>query len=1161
MTVTFGVLGPLAAAYHDGRPVPLRGNRQRAVLARLLVTHGRVVPVDTLVDDLWADAPPDRAVAAIRTFVADLRRALEPDRPPRRPSELLVTAPIGYALHAASTDAGRFTDAVHEAADLAPEAALTRLDDALALWRGPAYDEFAAEGWTRAEIDRLDELRALAVERRAAALLDLSRPADAVPSLRAHTADAPLREEAWHLLATALYRTGRQGDALAALRTARDTLADQLGVDPGPRLRALESAILTQDPNLENPSTVRPVARIVPTPTTRRAPSTPEPRATSPAHPAGHAAEPVGHVERAGRVPGFVGRAAEKERLVDAARTAERRRRPALALVSGDAGAGKTALAESLAADLAAGGWTTVWGRCPEYEDAPVAWPWFQISDALSAGDDLLSGAAEDPAAARFRLRRMLAALVEAAAGRAPVLVVLDDLHWADEGTLDLLAGLLAGPDAAGGPVLVVGTYRATEVTPDLAAALARLARVEPARVHLDGLPAGATGDLAAAVTGHDLAPDVVERLHRRTGGNPFFVRELARVLAAEGVEALARVPAGVRDVLRHRLVRLPEPAGELLRRAAVLGRDIDPDVLAALSGLGDDDLLDALDQAVAAGLLTEAAGQLRFTHILVRDTLYGDLSALRRSRWHAAAGAALERLRPDDPGPLAHHFSLAGAGHAAQAARYARAAAEQAERRGDPHEAARMWQRALDAHDAATGTQSPPADGDAPPSTAPADDTRAGNTPAGNARVGDAQAGNARERLTAVMGLGRALAVVGRLAEARRHRADAIDAAEALGDPVAAAIAVTSFEVPAVWPRNDDEELSARIVAAAERALAALDRAERDGQSDRTEHDGRSDRTEHDGPSDRAERDGTGAGGPDGADRKLGAGWMRAGGRTADGAVELSAEGGVRLRSRLLSTIAMELRGGTGTRGETAAREAERLARASGAPELLAFALNARFMHCFGPAGRSAERAAIGAELAALAARHRLVTFEVLGHLILLQSACARGDVAAADRHAADADRLAARYELPMVGVFTGWYAGLRHALHDAPDAAADAYRAAAARMAGSGMSGVEEGLLPLALLSLDPRSEVDDAGPYEPWVRPLRLIARGDREAAAAALHAVPESPHDLLLEARLWLLAHAAAELGDTAVLAHARAALRPAAGELAGAASGILSFGRI
>ncbi|MDR7279845.1 BTAD domain-containing putative transcriptional regulator [Catenuloplanes atrovinosus] len=1019
MTVTFGVLGPLSAETAAG-PVALRGNRQRAVLARLLVAHGRVVPVDTLVDDLWPD-PPDRAVASIRTFVADLRRALEPDRPPRRPSELLRTAPPGYALHADSIDAVRFADAVRAAADLPPAAALAGLDDALALWRGPAYAEFAAEGWARAEIDRLDELRALAVERRAAALLDLGRPADAVPSLRSHTAAHPLREEAWHLLATALYRTGRQGDALAALRHARTTLADQLGVDPGPRLRALESDILSQAPALDqNPSAVRTPVRDLPTGS---------PRATTP----------------------FVGRAEERGLLDDAARTAVRARRPMLALISGDAGAGKTALAEALTAALAETGWTTVWGRCPEYEDAPTAWPWLQVAEALSGGPT-----ADQPGESGFRLRRATSALVTGAAERAPTLIVLDDLHWADEGTLDLLAGLFTGPDAITGPVLVVGTYRATEITPELGAALARFARAEPVRIYLGGLSVTAIGELAASVTGDEVAPDVAERLHRRTGGNPFFARELARVLAAEGLDALDGVPAGVRDVIRHRLARLPERTRSVLRRAAVLGRDVDPDVLAALTDVDGDGLLDALDRAVAAGLLTETGGRLRFTHILVRDTVYRDLSALRRTRWHAAAGATLERLRPDDPGPLAHHFALAGPDGAPRAARYARAAAEQAERRGNPHEAARMWHRALDALGAA---------------------------------------GDLRERLTARMGLGRALAVVGRLAEARRHRADAIEAAEALGDPEAAAIALTSFGVPAVWPRNDDEDLSARIVAAAERTLAALTSSD------------------------------------------------------------------LRLRGKLLSTMALELRGAPDPRGDTAAREAERLARRLDEPELLAFALNARFMHCFGRAGLSAERAAIGAELVSLAARHRLVTYEVLGHLILLQSACARGDTDAADHHAGNADRLATRHDLPMVGVFTGWYAGLRHALHGDPTAAEAAYRAAAARMAGSGMPGVEDGLLPLALLSLDPHADVADTGPYEPWVRPLRLLVRGRPEQAAAALREVPESPRDLLLEARLWLLARAADALGATDVLARARDALRPAEGELAGGASGILSFGRI
>ena len=190
-------------------------------------------------------------MGAVRTFVAELRRALEPDRPPRTPARLLVTEPPGYALRAApdAVDAWRFEAAVAAAASrAAPRRRWTAARTALALWRGPAYAEFAGEDWARGERSRLDELRLLAVERRAEALLALGRAAEAVPDLQAHAGRASLREDAWRLLALALYRSGRQGDALAVLRRARGRAGDQLGVDPGPRLRRLEADILAQDP-------------------------------------------------------------------------------------------------------------------------------------------------------------------------------------------------------------------------------------------------------------------------------------------------------------------------------------------------------------------------------------------------------------------------------------------------------------------------------------------------------------------------------------------------------------------------------------------------------------------------------------------------------------------------------------------------------------------------------------------------------------------------------------------------------------------------------------------------------------------------------------------------------------------------------------------------
>ncbi|WP_433651908.1 BTAD domain-containing putative transcriptional regulator [Micromonospora zamorensis] len=1079
-SVTFGVLGPVTAVTTRG-PAPLRGHRQRLVLARLLIAHGRVVPVERLVDDLW-EVATDGAVGAIRTFVADLRRALEPDRPPRQPPRILVTEPPGYVLRAApdAVDAGQFEAAVGEAGRLLaagrPTPALATLDGAMRLWRGPAYADCANEPWAVAEINRLDELRMLAVERRAEALLALGRPDDAAADLPAHLASYPLREDAWRLLAMARYRAGRQGDALAALREARHVLATELGVDPGPELRRLEADILAQAPHLT------PALDDAPTPSPVR-PVEPGPARQRP----------------------FVGRDAELDRLRQAAETASRRRQPTLALLSGDPGAGKTAMAETLTERLAAEGWTTAWGRSPEYEGAPPAWPWTQITDALAGpADDLVAdGGSGDPAGTRFRRHRAVASLVSAVADRGPVLLVLDDLHRADGDTLDLLTALLTGPQPATGPVLILGTYRATEISPELTAALARAAGLEPIREYLAGLPVSATDELARAVVGAALDPATARLIHDRSSGNPFFVRELAQLYASEGEAALAAVPPGVRDVIRHRLAQLPTPTRTVLRQAAVLGRDLDPEVLGALAG-DPAAVLDAVDRALQAGFLTEREpdGRLRFTHILVRDTLYADLSTPRRAAWHAAVAEVLRQREPVEPAALAYHLLRAGGPVAAgRAAAYARTAAEQAERGGNPHEAARLWGQAIEAYD------------------------RAG-------------AGEQRERLTALLGLGRALAVTGRLAEARRRRAEAITAAESVGDPLLIEEVLAGFDVPAIWTRNDDDLLSGHIVRAAEHALTAL--------------------------------------GPTGSAR----------------------------RSRLLSTLALELRGTTTDRGRRAAQEAETIARTVGDPGLLAFALNARFMHSFDRVGLAADRARIGAELVDLAARHRLVTFEVLGHLVLVQAHCALADRPAADAHARAADRLAERYELPLVGVFTRWYAALRLALDGDPAAAADAYRLAADRLSADGMPGLTRGLLPLALLGLRLAEAVGgdrphagpvspdqpilgpgdagwpdgpgdagwadgpggagwadlDWGPHEPWVRPLLLLADGDRDAAAAALRTLPDGPHDLLREARLCLVGRAAYALGDRVTMERVYVELLPAADELA-AGSGVLTVGPV
>jgi hypothetical protein len=239
--------------------------------------------------------------------------------------------------------------------------------------------------------------------------------------------------------------------------------------------------------------------------------------------------------------------------------------------------------------------------------------------------------------------------------------------------------------------------------------------------------------------------------------------------------------------------------------------------------------------------------------------------------------------------------------------------------------------------------------------------------------------------------------------------------------------------------------------------------------------------------------------------------------------------------RSRLLATVALELRSAGGERARAAAREAEAIARQLGDPAVLAFALNARFMQSFYRAGRSAERARIGAELIGA---DMPMPFRILGHLILVQAHSARADFAAADRHAAAADELGVEHEVPLVAVFTRWYRAMRDSLTAALRVAEAGFRAAAAQLAGSGMSGLD-GMLPLALHCL--------------------RVQRGRSSSAGPGTAA--DTPRDLLFEARACLRATAAIRDGDRAAAERLYRDLLPAADELAGAGSGLLTLGPV
>lgn len=365
--------------------------------------------------------------------------------------------------------------------------------------------------------------------------------------------------------------------------------------------------------------------------------------------------------------------------------------------------------------------------------------------------------------------------------------------------------------------------------------------------------------------------------------------------------------------------------------------------------------------------------------------------------------------------------------------------------------------------------------------------------------------AAGSKSRLESTVGLLRSLAVTGGsgLETARNQRLTIIGAAEQLDDVELTARIIGNYDVPGIWTRSDDPRQAAQIVAAAQRTLDRLP------------------------------------------------------------------VGNEPARARLLATIALESRGLPGHRGLECARAAVQISRALDDPGLLAFALNGLFMQTFWTTGLASERDGIGRELVDLSARHGLSTFEILGHLIRMQALGALGQFDAAELHAETVDRLAGRHERPLAAVFTTWFRAMRTATTGAEAAHCEKlYEAAAVNLSGSGMPGLEDGILPLAILALrvwrglpaifDPATQW---GPYEPWARPHLLIAQGQANEAAKAVEALPDPPKDLLSEALWCLTAAAATAVGDSRVKERARAALLPAAAEIAGAGSGMLTAGPV
>src|SRR5580693_5705945 len=701
--VQFRLLGPLEA--RDGeRRVELGRPKQRVLLAVLLVHANHVVSLDRLVEELWGAEPPPQAAASLQTYVSNLRRALEPGRPPRAPSRVLVSQPPGYrlAVGAEDLDAARFAALSGEGHRLLqagrPAAAARVLREGLGLWRGPALAEVADEAFAQAERNRLEELRVAALEDRLAADLDLGGHAAAVAELEELAGRYRFRERLAGLLMLALYRSGRQGEALQAFAAARRTLAEELGIDPGRWLRQLETGILRQDPGLDwTPPPQEPGTSPDESGGSAGA-AGPALAASVTQHPEAAADELVGREDQLAALEGVLAGA--------------RGGRGRVVLVAGEPGIGKTRLAEEAARRAAAAGMQVAWGRCHEGDGAPTLWPWAQVVRQLAAelGPGELAAMlgpsvgwlgqlkpelakpaqsagplpVADLGVARFQLNRAVAGLLRRAAETRPLLVVVDDLHWADVPSLSLLA-FLAG-ELKDARLVVVGTYRDVEVVAGrpLAETLGALAR-EPVveRIALGGLDRAGVALLIGRTIGGRPAEPLVQAVADRCGGNPFFITELLRLLQSErqlaapdaAVAARRDIPVGVRDVLRRRLARLPAQTGTLLMVAAVAGRGFDLDLIEAVTGLEDDSALDAAEAAVLAGLIIEddrAAGQYRFAHALVRETIYEDISRARRARLHARVVDALVAVRGPEPAPpaeMAYHcwqaVPVIGAGRA----------------------------------------------------------------------------------------------------------------------------------------------------------------------------------------------------------------------------------------------------------------------------------------------------------------------------------------------------------------------------------------------------------------------------------------------------------------------------------------------------------------
>jgi DNA-binding SARP family transcriptional activator len=663
----------------------------RVVLAALVLERPGGVVRERLADIVWPDGPPRTWASALRTHVSRVRSVLA--AAVAGAGETVVAGDGGYQLVLppgvdVRVDVELAVSSLRVARDAlaSGDAAGARAaaGAALGVLQAPFLPGHPGE-WADDVRSGLDEALVGAYEVTGGAALAAGDAAGALAAADAAVARAPLRESAHRGRMAALAAAGNRAEALRAYQRLRRALADELGVDPSPETEAAYLALLG------------PAA----------APAGP----ASPTH-AGVAARPP-------VVAPFVGREAELAALAGAWEQAAAGARHVV-VVTGEAGIGKTRLTTEAARRVGQQGGLVLFGRCDQEAIVPYQ-PVVEALDGLVAATpaDELPALGDDARAelaavlpslpgprraaggdGRARLFAAVTDLVVAAAKERPLLLVLDDLQWADDDTLLLVRHVLrrAG-DAA---VLVVAITRDHDLEPghalgEVVHSLERDGWVR--RLPLTGLAESDVRELVGSLAGGDdaSASATARRLIAETAGNPYLVTELLR---AGGPDA--SIPPGVHALVTSRVARLGGGAVVLLQAAAVAGARFELDLAGAAAGLDGEPLLDALDAALASGLVVEEdAERYRFPHDIVRRTLVAQLSAARRRALHRALASAIEHLRPiglDAHAAVLAHHAAAGAGPRGDpgAVHWSRVASARAAAHNALAEAVRLCRQAL---------------------------------------------------------------------------------------------------------------------------------------------------------------------------------------------------------------------------------------------------------------------------------------------------------------------------------------------------------------------------------------------------------------------------------------------------------------------------------